>query len=58
MLETINFLRKKFKMWPQTLKYHSLEAEETAEEQEISEQVVPIISCLTPQAGELPDELI
>jgi hypothetical protein len=24
LLETINFLRKKFKVWPQTLKYHSL----------------------------------
>lgn len=25
LLETLSFLRKKFKMWPQTLKFHSLE---------------------------------
>jgi len=32
LLETLVVLRKKFKMWPQQIKYHSLESEDNETE--------------------------
>lgn len=45
MLESIVFLRKKYKLWPSTSKYHSLENAHPDEIEPDNNQV-PILGCL------------
>lgn len=43
LLESLIVLRKKYKLWPATVKYHSLETTQTDDSDEVT---TPIVACL------------